>query len=156
MDNYNYPPGADTSDAPWNQSEPDEIGVELTINYTLSKTIDIVTTNYIPGESGVDWDRDVDEEGNVINVASSYSLPPDFSETNFKEEFEREHMSITALLKELQETKEAELLTLQKQLSECSDRTEKFKISSQIRKVTYIIEECNGWELEDVDYEYDC
>ena len=61
-DNYHYPAGADNENAPWNQHDiPEE---EFNINYyiTLKKNIDIVTDDYIPGASGVDYEPD-DEGG---------------------------------------------------------------------------------------------
>ena len=57
-DNYNYPLGADTPSAPWNQHEPDEKEFEVTCSQTLSKTVTVSTTNY---EEGVD--EEYDEEG---------------------------------------------------------------------------------------------
>lgn len=39
-DNYNYPMGADTPDAPWNQEEKTE-EVEIVVSQTLSKTNEI-------------------------------------------------------------------------------------------------------------------
>ena len=40
MDNYNYPMGADTSDAPWNQSDPKPVNVEVQVTIVLTKTIE--------------------------------------------------------------------------------------------------------------------
>ena len=47
-DNYNYPPGADTPDAPWNQpSEPDPITLDVNVNVTLFKNnVTVETSNY--------------------------------------------------------------------------------------------------------------
>lgn len=47
MDNYNYPIGADTSEAPWNQV--DELPykeVEVTISVSLSKTVKVRVNDY--------------------------------------------------------------------------------------------------------------
>ena len=46
MDNYNYPVGADTEDAPWNQHDNKELEFEVTISQSLSKTTTVVTTDY--------------------------------------------------------------------------------------------------------------
>ena len=47
MDNYNYPPGADTPDAPWNQPcEQDPITLDVTVNTTLYKKFTVETSNY--------------------------------------------------------------------------------------------------------------
>lgn len=46
MDNYNYPMGADTSDAPWNKEDLPEEEIEVTISVTLSKTVKIKVSDY--------------------------------------------------------------------------------------------------------------
>ena len=46
MDNYNYPMGADTSDAPWNQKENEDVEVEVSITQTLTKNCTIETNDY--------------------------------------------------------------------------------------------------------------
>lgn len=53
MDNYNYPLGADTKDAPWNEVEVPEEEIEVTVSVTLSKTVKIKVTDYTV-ESGTD------------------------------------------------------------------------------------------------------
>lgn len=45
-DNYNYPPGADTPDAPWNEKEVPEIEVSLDLTVLLRKTSTVCTDNY--------------------------------------------------------------------------------------------------------------
>jgi asparagine synthetase B (glutamine-hydrolysing) len=51
-DNYNYPMGADTPDAPWNQHEPDPIEVSIGVTVTLTHETTVETTNYANGEDG--------------------------------------------------------------------------------------------------------
>lgn len=46
MDNYNYPMGVDTKDAPWNQKELPEKEIEVTVSITLSKTVKIKVSDY--------------------------------------------------------------------------------------------------------------
>ena len=46
MDNYNYPMGADTKDAPWNQVDNPEREIEVTVSVTLSKTVKIKVSDY--------------------------------------------------------------------------------------------------------------
>lgn len=46
MDNYNYPMGADASDAPWNQPEIPEIEVEVCVSVTLSKIMKVCVDDY--------------------------------------------------------------------------------------------------------------
>lgn len=47
-DNFNYPPGTDTPDAPWNQSELEERDFDVTVSQTLSKTVTVTTNDYEP------------------------------------------------------------------------------------------------------------
>lgn len=61
MDNYNYPVGADTKDAPWNQEDPPEEEVEVLVSVTLSKTVKIKVTDY-------EVDEGVDEDGYYRSV----------------------------------------------------------------------------------------
>ena len=68
-DNYHYPLGADTPDAPWNQEEVPDEDFEITCSQSLSKTVTVTTNNYIPGASGVDYERD-DEGGTIIGKMS--------------------------------------------------------------------------------------
>lgn len=46
MDNYNYPMGADTKDAPWNQEDPPEKSFDVTVSCSLSKDTNITSTDY--------------------------------------------------------------------------------------------------------------
>ena len=56
MDNYNYPMGADTKDAPWNQVDNPERKIEVTVSVTLSKTVKIKVSDYEITDSGKDED----------------------------------------------------------------------------------------------------
>lgn len=78
-----YPPGADNEWAPWNQSEPEEKEFDVTCSQSLSKTVPVLTNNYIPGASGVDYESD--GEGGYEKVA--WEDAPDTSETNWAEEY---------------------------------------------------------------------
>lgn len=67
----NYPIGADTSDAPWNQVDPEPKKIEVTVSITLSKTVEVEVTDYTVK-------KEFDEEG---YRGTSY----DFSECNLKQ-----------------------------------------------------------------------
>lgn len=56
MDNYNYPVGSDTPNAPWNQNDNPEREIEVTVSITLSKTVKISVSNYTIIDSGKDED----------------------------------------------------------------------------------------------------
>lgn len=64
MDNYNYPMGADTKDAPWNQVDNPEREIEVTVSVTLSKTVKVKVSDYEITDSGKDEDgecfKDID------------------------------------------------------------------------------------------------
>ena len=62
MDNYNYPMGADTKDAPWNQADNPEREIEVTVSVTLSKTVKIKVSDYSITDSGKDEDGEYFED----------------------------------------------------------------------------------------------
>lgn len=45
-DNYNYPEGADTPDAPWNQESQEYKRIKVTVSITLSKDLEIDVNDY--------------------------------------------------------------------------------------------------------------
>lgn len=63
----NYPIGADTPDAPWNQIENPEREVEVTISITLSKTVKIKVKDYEIVDSGRDEDGEHFEDIDYSN-----------------------------------------------------------------------------------------
>lgn len=67
MDNYNYPMGADTRDAPWNQADNPEREIEVTVSVTLSKTVKIKVSDYEITDSGKDEDGEYFEDINYSN-----------------------------------------------------------------------------------------
>lgn len=62
MDNYNYPVGSDTPNAPWNQVDLPEREIEVTISVTLSKTVKIKVDDYRIADCGSDEDGDYFED----------------------------------------------------------------------------------------------
>ena len=61
MNNYDYPIGSDTPNAPWNQVDPEPRKIEVTVSITLSKTVEVEVSDYTAEE-------DYDEDGyNGIN-----------------------------------------------------------------------------------------
>ena len=67
MDNYNYPIGADTKDAPWNQVDNPEREIEVTVSVTLSKTVKIKVSDYEITDSGKDEDGEYFEDIDYSN-----------------------------------------------------------------------------------------
>lgn len=82
-DNYNYPVGVDTPDAPWNQVDPPEKEIEVTVSVTLSKTIKVKVSDYEIVDSGKDEDGEYFEEVDYSNcdlkgaIENQYILPQD-------------------------------------------------------------------------------
>lgn len=116
-DNYHYPPGADTPDAPWNQSDPPEQEFEITITQTLSKSLSVFTDQY-------NFICDMDEDG----VSTEY----DTSDTNWHDVYEEDHytpLQLIALFKRMLESKEEISERMRKHLIEeceewCEDECE--------------------------------
>ena len=67
MDNYNYPMGADTKDAPWNQVDNSEREIDVTVSVTLSKTVKIKVSDYEITDSGKDEDGEYFEDIDCSN-----------------------------------------------------------------------------------------
>ena len=67
MDNYNYPMGADTKDAPWNPVDNPEREIEVTVSVTLSKTVKIKVSDYEITDSGKDEDGEYFEDIDCSN-----------------------------------------------------------------------------------------
>ena len=125
-DNYNYPAGADTPDAPWNQSEPDDKEFLVDVEYILQKNNVTVTTK--------DYRPEV-----VINDEEIVE-PLDTSDTNWENAYEESgHLTIQELLNELKEYVKADMQT-------CSPNTCK---GAYLKRV---LEDCDGWELYDKEY----
>lgn len=108
-DNYNYPPGADTPDAPWNQVENPEKEFDVTISQTLSKTVTIVTTNY-------NYYEDVDEDGSYVNY--------DTSDTNWNKEYSESYhtpLELIGILKKVLQGEELSQRLKNRLIEECDD-----------------------------------
>ena len=67
MDNYNYPAGADTPDAPWNQSDLPEKEIEVLVSITLSKTVKVKVSDYEIIGSGKDENNEYFEDIDYSN-----------------------------------------------------------------------------------------
>lgn len=125
-DNYNYPAGADTPDAPWNQSEPDDKEFLVDVEYILQKkNVKVTTKDYRP---------------EVVINDEQIVEPLDTSDTNWENAYEESgHLTIQELLNELKEYVKADMQT-------CSPNTCK---GAYLKRV---LEDCDGWELYDKEY----
>lgn len=147
-DNYNYPPGSDTPDAPWNQSDLDPQDVDICVSTCLSKSTTVEVDDYTYSH---EYDADIDDEGHAYcNEWDEI----DYSSCNFNEAYTKQHMTIPELLKELVKLAEEKKAALQR---ECSlfkagkkvDRQRK----TQIGRLKYLIEEASGWVEDELDIE---
>lgn len=126
----NYPPGLSdhTIGAPWNDSDIPEREFEVTCSQSLSKTVTVVTSNYIPGASGVEYETD--DEGHIHTIP--YQDNPDTSDTNWVDEYHENDYHTPA-----------QLLALFKQ---CLEENMKHGLVFRSPKFTKcLIEECEGW-----------
>lgn len=116
-DNYNYPPGADTPYAPWNEQEVPERQFDVCISQTLSKSTSVTTNDYVP-------EVDQDEDG------CCYSS--DTSDTDWGKAYKNEHLTPLQLIGEFKDF-------LTKHLPDPVVDIAEYK------KWKKLISECNGW-----------
>ena len=132
MDNWNYPLGSDTPNAPWNiPPDPEERAFEVTICQSLSKTDEVHTNDYIER-------RDYDEEGCYEYI--------DTSDTNWNEAVKKNMNTIPELLKELKDITD----TLLENWDLFKDNLNKSK-----RDIEDINRDCQGWELDESEVIYE-
>ena len=131
-----YPPGAEFDpSAPYNQVDVlPEKDFDVTCSQTLSKTVTVTTNNYTPGACGVDYEPD--DEGGYCAVG--WHDPDDTSDTNWNEEYSLRHETIPSLLNILKEYIKKDL--------EYGDS----KFSKE--HLEYLLEECDGWIVDEEDY----
>lgn len=133
----NYPDGLSdhTPGTPWNDSPIPEKDFDVTCSQTLSKTVSVTTSNYIPGASGVDYEPD--DEGGYY--ASSWHDPDDTSDTNWAEEYHENdyHTPI-------------QLLALFKQFLEENMRSG--VVFKSPKYTESLIKECEDWSEDETEF----
>lgn len=130
-----YAPGSyNDPSAPWNEPIVPEEDFEITCSQSLSKTVTVTTNNYIPGASGVDYERD-DEGG---TYASSWHDDPDTSDTNWAEEYHSNHYTPLQLLEILKGYITKDLVYGGSKYSK--------------RQLEHLLEECGNWVEDDTEY----
>lgn len=120
-DNYNYPMGADTHDAPWNEERIPEREFDIEACATMKFKGKVTTDDYTPIYD--------DEDG---------STEFDTNETDWRNVFDNNYYGIQGLLHLLKEYAEKDL-----KASKGFPRKE-----CRLRR---IIEECDMWQCEDFD-----
>lgn len=127
-DNYNYPPGADTPDAPWNEVVPPEIEAEVNISFTLERIATITTDE-------VWWDEDGWELLDDADIGKAYD---DY------------YVGIPDMLEELQKYIKGEMQVLEKSIK---TKTANKEDRERYRYLQRILDSAGGWEVTDGDYE---
>ena len=140
-DNYNYPCGADTPNAPWNEIEIPERDFEVTCSQSLSRTATVTTNNYLPCvDEGCDDGVGYHEEW------------ADTSDTNWADEYsECGYMTPLELIDLLKEYLEKDLRNIQRDMLP-NDRSSK---ATKARMLKGLIEECECWTEDETDFEQD-
>ena len=129
MNNYNYPLGANTPDAPYNKSDQKPVQVKVTISQSLSRSTTIEVTDYIAKEYA---DAEYDEDG-YLNITGGIKY--DFSDSNLLEAYKIDNWTIPELLNELKNY-------IQQDLDKgCSKSKESY--------LKHMIASCEDWELDE-------
>ena len=131
--NYDYPYGADTPDAPWNQSDPEPIEVEVTISQSLSRSTIIEVTDYIINE----WeDTEYIKEEGISRTRKGIDY--DFSDSDLKEAYEIQEYTIPELLEYLKSY-------LINDIAQCVEG------SSRKKLLKCILKGCEGWTVDETE-----
>lgn len=160
--NYDYPCGADTPDAPWNQDnrEPDYIERDVEVCISLSKTVTICTNDYIPTIEE-DYDVDIDEDGNRVMVGGKFESQ-DFSDTNWNKAYQEDDCYIITLLQEYGEILKKEIATNEETLRNLKEEYKENpknkllkKDISRIENTLHInrnkVKACYGYTVDDLN-----
>lgn len=94
-DNYNYPMGADTPDAPWNQRDNEEQVFDVDVNVQLVKTMPLYTSDYF-----TETDTNGDDIDDFRTVCADH---------NWEQDYKEQHYTIPEMLEELKKYLESEL-----------------------------------------------
>ena len=128
----NYPPGAaHDPNAPYNQVSLPEVEFDVTCSISLSRTVQVYTDDYIP---------ECDDDGSIIEYNTS--------ETSWSETYRDNHKTIPELLEELKKYIQKDLDNIDKVAEE-----QKHNKAFLKRKLEFLLEECDGWTVDEEDYE---
>ena len=125
-----YPPGAEFDpNAPYNQSDPEPVEVDVCISQTLHKSTTISTTDYV-AEEWEDYERD-DDGGFVTTGGVSY----DFSNSNLLSAYKTDNWTIPELLNELKNY-------IKRDLDNNYSKSKKIYLERMMKA-------CEDWELDE-------
>lgn len=124
--NYDYPLGADTPLAPWNQVENPEIEHDCEVTETITRKVTLSTTDYIAED---DWN---DEFGKCISA--------DTSETDWREEYINQEYTALELIARLKSYVEEDIKNTAPN-------------TGKRRELQSLLSACNGWEQVEIEVE---
>lgn len=122
--NYDYPLGADTPLAPWNQVENPEIEHDCEVTETITRKVTLSTTDYIAED---DWN---DEFGKCISA--------DTSETDWREEYINQEYTALELIARLKSYVEEDIKNTASN-------------TGKRRELQILLSACNGWEQVEIE-----
>lgn len=131
MYNDNYPPGAaNDPNAPYNQpSDPEPIEVEIEYSCVMRRVTEVDTTRY----TAYHWeDCEPDGEGGYSHTGGTEY---EFDDNDFRDEYDEQRFNPSELIDELKS-----IVTMLINGDE---------VTVSKTKLLQILEDCEGWELED-------
>lgn len=120
MNNYAYPAGADTSDAPWNQRDNRVLEFDVEVSVQLVKVLPLPTSDYF-----TETDTNGDDIEDFHTVYAGH---------DWEQDYENGHYTIPEMLEELKRYLESEL-----PMSEGARRM----------RVRNMLADCQGWTQEE-------
>ena len=124
--NHDYPLGADTSLAPWNQVENSKIERDCNVTETITREVTLSTTDYIAED---DWN---DEFGKCISA--------DTSETDWRDEYINQEYTALELISKLKSYVEEDIRNTAPN-------------TGKGRELQRLLTACNGWEQVELEIE---
>ena len=125
-----YPTGAEfNKDAPYNQVDPKEREFEVTISQSLSKTVTVLTSNYVEIE---DCDENMDK-----------CLSIDTSNTDWMEVYNESHKTPKELIKEFENLLNAVIAAL--------ENNKEANSNILLKRCKYLKSECENWCIDETE-----
>lgn len=144
MNNFDYPVGSDTQDAPWNEQPQSEHEFNVTCSQSLSKDTTVFTNDFKE-----EWEDDYDGENHFCHMI------PDTSDTDWKGAYkDNRHYTPLELIECLKVSSEEALESLKKELWDIradGDLNKVKDLERRIHNLENLIEECTGWVEDETE-----
>lgn len=141
MDNYNYPVGTDTKDAPWNERENDTKEFDTTFEFTLTKTTKIETSDYIQ-----DWDYVCDDETGREKLVPCGT---DTSGVDWFREYSQQHLTPFEIIQEFKRQLPALFTYYTEKRDNTDNPSEKSFCNDNLSILDKVLSNLDGWEQEE-------